>query len=449
MKPIRFPSGFTWGVAAAAPQIEGAAFDDGKGPSVWDTFSRKPGAVLNGDTLDVACDHYHRFDADFALMRRLGIRNYRLSLAWPRILPDGDGAVNAKGLDFYHRLFDSMERHGITPWVTMFHWDLPQALEDRGGWRVRGTAEAFARYADTIVRAYGDRVKNWITLNEIFCFTRLGYGTGQKAPGARESEQVVNQTYHHALLAHGAGMRAVREHGGKGARVGLTDNVIVTVPVDLQPANVAAAKRAFAEENVRVLEPLFTGRYGATYKRITGTNAAKVQPGDLKLITEPMDFFGLNIYTGFFVRSGKRGRPETLAFPANYPAADCKWLYLMPQVMYWGPKFVADLYAGRRLPLYITENGAGYNEAPPVNGEVHDLHRLECVRNNLTQLRAGMKDGVPVKGYFLWSMMDNYEWEDGYQRRFGIVYNDFATQRRTPKLSAQWYAQVIKRNALI
>ena len=448
MKPLRFPPGFTWGVAAAAPQIEGAAFTDGKSASVWDTFSRKPGAVLNGDTLDVACDHYNRFDQDFALMKRLGIRNYRLSLAWPRILPDGDGAVNQKGVDFYHRLFDCMQKHGITPWVTMFHWDLPQALEDRGGWRVRGTADAFARYADTIVRAYGDRVKNWITLNEIFCFTRLGYGTGQKAPGARESEQVVNQTYHHALLAHGAGMRAVREHGGKGARAGLTDNVIVTVPVDLQPANVAAARRAFAEENVRVLEPLFTGRCGATYKRVTGADAAKVAPGDLKLITEPMDFFGLNIYTGFFVRAGKRGRPEALEFPAGYPATDCKWLYLMPQVMYWGPKFVTELYA-KRLPLYITENGAGYNEVPPVNGEVLDLHRLECVRNNLTQLRAGLKDGVPVKGYFLWSMMDNYEWEDGYQRRFGIVYNDFATQRRTPKLSAQWYSRVIKGNALI
>jgi beta-glucosidase len=448
MKPLRFPPGFTWGVAAAAPQIEGAAFTDGKSASVWDTFSRKPGAVLNGDTLDVACDHYHRFDEDFALMRRLGIKNYRLSLAWPRILPDGDGAVNWKGVDFYHRLFDSMQKHGITPWVTMFHWDLPQALEDRGGWRVRGTVDAFARYAETIVQAYGDRVKNWITLNEIFCFTRLGYGNGQKAPGARESEQVVNQTYHHALLAHGAGMRAVREHGGKGARAGLTDNIIVTVPVDLQPANVAAAQQAFIEENVRVLEPLFTGRYGATYRRVTGANAAKVERGDLPLIAEPMDFLGLNIYTGFFVRAGKRGRPEALAFPASYPTSDCKWLYLMPQVLYWGPKHITDLYA-KRLPLYITENGAGYNEGPPVNGEVHDLHRLECVRNNLTHLRAAMKDGVPVRGYFLWSMMDNYEWEDGYQRRFGIVYNDFATQQRTPKLSAQWYAQVIKRNAVI
>lgn len=447
MKPLRFPAGFTWGVATAAPQIEGAAFTDGKGASVWDTFSRQPGAVLNGDTLDTACDHYRRFDEDFALMRKLGIRHYRLSLAWPRILPGGRGTVNQKGVDFYHRLFDSLQKHGITPWVTMFHWDLPQVLEDEGGWRVRGTTDAFAQYADTIVQAYGDRVKNWITLNEIFCFTRLGYGTGQKAPGRRESEQVVNQTYHHALIAHGHGVRAVREHGGKGARVGLTDNAIVTVPADLSPATVAAARRAFVEENIRVLDPLFTGRYSATYRKITGADAATVQRGDLANISRPMDFLGLNIYTGFFVRAGKGGRPQKIEFPANYPRSDCAWHYLMPQVLYWGPKFVTDLYGP--LPLYITENGAGYNEAPPVNGVIDDLHRRECVRDYLTQLRAAMADGAPVKGYFLWSFMDNYEWEDGYQRRFGIVRNDFATQQRTPKLSARWYAQVMKQNALV
>ncbi|MES1168141.1 MAG: family 1 glycosylhydrolase, partial [Oleiharenicola lentus] len=356
MKPTRFPSGFTWGTATAAAQIEGAAFADGKSASVWDTFSRQPGAVLNGDTLDVACDHYHRFDADFALMRRLGIRNYRMSIAWPRIVPDGDGAANQRGLDFYSRLFDSLAKHGITPWVTMFHWDLPQALEDRGGWRARATAEAFGRYAEIIVRAFGGRVKNWITLNEIFCFTRLGYGNGQKAPGKREAEPVVNQTYHHALLAHGLGVRAVRAHGGRGARVGLTDNVIVTTPVDLQPATVAAARKAFIEENVRVLEPLFTGRYGAVYKRITGKDGAKVARGDLALISSPTDFLGLNLYTGIFVRAGRGGRPERLAFPAGYPATDCKWLYLMPQALYWGPKFVTELYGKR--PLYITENGA-------------------------------------------------------------------------------------------
>jgi len=447
MQPIRFPRNFVWGVSASAPQIEGAAQVGGKSASIWDTFSRVPGAVRNGDTLDVACDHYHRFDEDFALMARLGIRHYRLSIAWARIIPDGRGPANQAGLDFYHRIFDSLARHRITPWVTMFHWDLPQALEDEGGWRVRGVTEAFAHYAETIVRAYGQRVKNWITLNEIYCFTRLGYGTGQKAPGARESEAVVNQTYHHALLCHGHAVRAVREHGGRGARVGLTDNATVTIPVDLAPKNVAAARRMFQEENTRVLEPVFRGRYAADYLRKAGASAPRVERGDMKLISAPTDFIGLNIYTGFFVRAGKKGRPERLPMAAGFPATDCPWLKLVPQALYWGPRFLTELYGSR--PIYITEHGAGYEEEPVINGEVLDLHRRECVRNYLRELRLAIKNGAAVKGYFLWSFMDNFEWEDGFAQRFGIVHNDFKTQKRTPKLSARWYAEVIRRNALI
>ena len=241
-----FPENFVWGVATAAPQIEGAAFKDGKGESIWDRFSRIPGKVFNADTLDVACDHYHRFDEDFALMRSLGIRNYRLSIAWPRIYPKGDGALNQAGLDFYHRLFDSMAAHGITPWVTLFHWDLPQALEDRGGWTSRVTVDAFGVYADTVVKAFAGKVKNWITLNEIRCFTVLGYGPGGfKAPGRVELPAVVNQTYHNAIVCHGLGIRAVRAHGGPGARVGITDNCDVCVPVSETPADIAAATATF------------------------------------------------------------------------------------------------------------------------------------------------------------------------------------------------------------
>ena len=447
MHPIRFPSNFIWGVATAAAQIEGAALTDGKGPSIWDTFSRQPGAVHNADNLDVACDHYHRFDQDFALMRQLGIRHYRLSLAWPRIVPDGRGAVNQAGIDFYHRIFDSLENHGITPWVTMYHWDLPQALEDQGGWRARATVEAFGRYADIIVKAYRGRVKNWITLNEIFCIANLGYGAGQKAPGARESEAVVNQAYHHALVCHGHGVRAVREHGGRGARVGLTDNPTVPVPLDLREENIAAAKQAFIDENIRVLDPLQRGGYAPAYLRAAGAAAPKVTRGDFPLIMQPADYIGLNIYTGHFVRAGKRGRPERLAHPAGFPRSDCQWLYLLPQTLYWGPRFFTELYGP--LPIYITEHGAGYDEHGDSNGEVLDLHRRECLRNYLRELRAAMTDGAPVKGYFLWSFMDNYEWEDGYSRRFGIVHNDFKTQQRTPKLSARWYAEVIRGNQLI
>jgi beta-glucosidase len=449
MKPVRFPSNFVWGAATAAAQIEGAAFKDGKGPSIWDTFARKPGAVANGDTLDVACDHYHRFDEDFALMSALGIRHYRLSIAWPRIYPKGRGKVNAAGLHFYHRLFDSLEKHGITPWVTMFHWDLPQALEDEGGWRSRSVVDAFSTYADTIVKAFGDRVKNWITLNEIFCFTKLGYGVGSKAPGLKLSDVVVNQTYHHALLCHGHGVRAVREHGGRRARVGLTDNATIPVPVDLRPENVAAAREAFVEDNIRVLDPLFHGRYAKSYLKSAGAAAPKVGKDDFKLISQKTDFLGLNIYTGYFARAAKTKKAgfERIAFPASYPRSDCTWLYLLPQVMYWAPRFITELYG--KIPLYVTEHGAGYNEAAVPGVEFNDLHRRECVRNYLHQLRAAMKDGANVKGYFLWSLMDNYEWEDGYERRFGIVHNDFATQRRTPKLSARWYSEVIRRNALI
>ena len=447
-RPLKFPKNFTWGFAAAAPQIEGAAFTDGKGPSIWDTFARQPGKVKNGDTLDIACDHYHLFKKDFALMAKLGAKSYRLSLAWPRIFPTGRGAVNQKGVDFYHRLIDAMLAQGLTPWVTMFHWDLPQALEDDfGGWRDRRTADAFATYADTIVQAYGDRVKKWITLNEITCFTRLGYGNGQKAPGLRLSEQAVNQTYHTALLAHGHGVRAVREHGGKGALVGLTDNSEVTIPLSETPADIAAARAAFVTANTRILEPIYRGRYAPEYLRAAGTDAPRFQPGDLEHISRPTDFLGLNIYTGRFVRAGKKGRPETLPFPPSYPVADATWLLHAPQSLYWGPRHVAEIYGEKAI--YITENGAGYDDASPINGEVLDLHRRDYVRNYLRELHRSIGDGVPVKGYFLWSFMDNYEWEDGYQRRFGVVYCDFKTRQRTPKASALWYARVMAANALV
>ena len=447
-RPLTFPKKFVWGFAAAAPQIEGAAFTDGKGASVWDTLARQPGKVLNGDTLDVACDHYHLFKKDFALMEKLGAKHYRLSLAWPRIYPTGRGSVNQKGVDFYHRLIDSMLEHGLTPWVTMFHWDLPQALEDEfGGWRDRRTADAFATYADTIVEAYGDRVKNWITLNEIFCFTRLGYGNGQKAPGLKLPEQIVNQTYHTALLAHGHGVRAVREFGGKGARVGITDNSDVSIPLSETPADIAAARATFITANTRVLEPIFKGRYDPAFLRSAGADAPKYEPGDLEHISRPTDFLGMNVYYGQFVRAGKRGKPEVLPYPPSYPAADAKWLRHTPQALYWGPRFAAEIYGIKNI--LITENGAGYDDLPPVNGEVLDLHRRDYVRNYLRELHRAIADGVPVTGYFLWSFMDNYEWEDGYQRRFGVVYCDFKTQKRTPKASARWYSQVMATNTIV
>ncbi len=444
-----FPKNFVWGVATAAPQIEGAAQEDGKGESVWDRFASQPGRVLGGDTLEVACDHYHRFKDDVRLMKSLGVRHYRFSVAWPRIFPQGDGALNQKGLDFYSRLVDTLLAAGITPWVTLFHWDLPQTLEDRGGWRSRVVLDAFGPYADTVVRALGDRVKNWITLNEIVCFTLLGHGRGDKAPGTDDSAQVRHQTVHHALLCHGRAVQAVRAHGGRGARVGLTDNSMVAVPVSETEADIAAARTWFAETNAYILAPIYTGAYPASFLRRLGADRPRVERGDLELISQPTDFLGLNIYTGTFVRAGKRGKPEALALPSEYPRTASPWHGLMPQAIYWGPRLAHEVYGVKKL--YVTENGAGYDQEPFANGsgEVLDLHRREAVRAYLRELRRAVSDGVPVSGYFLWSFLDNFEWQDGYTRRFGLVHVDYATQARTPKLSARWYQQVMEQNAVV
>ncbi|MBI2513119.1 MAG: beta-glucosidase [Opitutae bacterium] len=442
-----FPKNFCWGAASASAQVEGAADEDGKGPSIWDVFARRPGAIKHGDTPAIACDHYHRFREDAELMARLGLKHYRLSIAWPRLMPNGAGTLNRRGLDFYSRLLDALLERGITPWVTMFHWDLPQTLEDKGGWPTRQVADAFADYADTIVKTYGDRVKNWITLNETSVFLDSGYGLGRHAPGRKEDFATVHQGFHHALLCHGHGVRAVREHGGAGARVGITDNSRATTPVRETAADIAAAREAFARENCRVLEPIYTGAYGEVYRHHTKGWLPKIAPGDMELISAPTDFLGLNIYTGEFVRAGADGRAASVPVPEHYPVADSPWLRWNARALYWGPRLAVEVFGAKEI--VITENGAGYDETPPVNGEVNDLHRLEYIRACLGELRRGIGDGVPVTGYFAWSLMDNFEWAEGYARRFGLVYNDFQTQQRTPKASALWYREVIKANALV
>ncbi|HEX3730212.1 MAG TPA: family 1 glycosylhydrolase, partial [Opitutaceae bacterium] len=327
--------------------------------------------------------------------------------------------------------------------VTLFHWDLPQALEDVGGWRSRNTVEAFARYADLAVRTWGSRVKHWITLNEIRCFTTLAYGPGAfKAPGQVEPAAVVNQTYHHALLCHGHAVRAVREHGGAGAQAGIADNSDTAVPVTETPEDIAAAFAWFTERNLHILDPIYRRSYAPAYLERCGSDAPKVLAGDFDLIGLPTDFLGLNVYSGVFVRAGDDGRPEVVPMPARYPTADSPWLHWLPSALYWTPRFAQEAYGVSQI--YITENGCGYDEEPVVGGEVRDLHRREFLRGYLRELERAVADGVPVRGYFLWSFLDNYEWEDGYRRRFGLVHVDFATQRRTPKLSARWYARVIK-----
>ena len=443
----RFPKGFTWGVAAAAAQIEGAAREDGKGESIWDRFAATPGKVDRGDTPAIACDHYHRYKEDFALMRRLGVKNYRLSIAWPRLHPDGGDRLNTKGVDFYRRVFEAMERNGITPWVTFYHWDLPQALEDQGGWRSRVVVDAFARYADSAVKAFSDHVRHWITLNEIPTFIGRGYGDGYHAPGVSATKAELNQAFHHTLLAHGHAVRAVREYGTRGAKVGLTQDLSVPVPVTELPRDIAAAQAELAERNAHLLAPIYHGRYPTSYLRRAGADAPKVARGDLALIAQPTDFLGLNIYSGFFIRAGAGRRREILPFEPNYPQASLPWLKILPQSIYWALRDCHELY--RPGPLYITENGMGYRDPEVTTGEVVDLTRREYVRNYLINVHRAVDEGIPCRGYFLWSFLDNFEWSCGYAERFGLVHVDYRTLRRTPKLSAYWYQQVMRENRLV
>ena len=305
----------------------------------------------------------------------------------------------------------------------------------------------FATYADTIVKAFSGKVKNWITLNEIRCFTQFGYDYCWNAPGRKVTPAVLNQIYHHALVCHGHGMRAVRQFGGPGARVGLTDNSDVCMPVTETPADIAAARTWYVEHNVHLLGAIYGGGYAPEYLERAGADAPKVEPGDFTIISLPMDFLGQNLYTGTFVRAGADGRPEELRLPAHYPKADSDWLHLAPQVMYWGTRLAHEAYGEKSI--YITENGCGYNTEPVVNGEVIDLHRRDFLRGHLRELHRAIADGVPVDGYFLWSFMDNYEWRDGYERRFGIVHVDYTTQKRTPKLSAHYYSTIMRENRIV
>jgi beta-glucosidase len=444
-----FPDKFVWGAAAAAAQIEGAARADGKGESVWDRFAATPGRVKTGDTPEHACDHYHRYTADAALMRQLGIRHYRLSVAWPRVFPQGTGPLNPQGLDFYDRLIDALLEHEITPWVTLFHWDLPQALEDQGGWLVRATSDAFLIYAEAVVKRLADRVRHWFTVNEIPCFIGNGYGNGTFAPGLKVDAKRLNQAYHHALLAHGHGVAAVRAHGGPGATVGLVHNHLPPpqIPVTETAADRAAARTLYERTNAQLMGPVFLGRYADAFLAAAGADAPRIAPGDQAIIAQPTDYLGLNIYAGDFVRAAGDGAPEVVPFPPDYPRGDMPWLYHTPQSLYWGIRHASEVFGVRRF--LITENGAACRDSLSQRGEILDLDRREYLRSYLIALHRAVAEGYDVRGYFVWSLLDNFEWAEGYAKRFGIVHVDYDDQRRTPKLSAHWYAEVIKANRIV
>jgi beta-glucosidase len=437
-----FPDGFLWGVATSAYQIEGAVDVDGRGVSIWDTFSHTPGKILHDDNGDIAADHYHRLDEDLDLLVQLGIKAYRFSIAWPRVQPDGKGAYNRAGLDFYRRVLDGLAARGIEPMVTLYHWDLPQALGDDGGWLNRDTAKRFADHAATVVGEFGDAARLWVTLNEPWCSAFLGYYEARFAPGHRDYDEAYTAV-HHLLLAHGLAVPAIRD-ASPSAEIGLTCNL-----ADIAAASefdAEAARAADMEENRVFLDPLFHGRYpDDAPERLRDERL--VQPGDLQLISAPIDFYGLNYY----IRETVANDPSEPNRGWQRVAADgeltSKGDGIAPDGLTKVLIRLNEEYAPG-LPIYITESGAPYHDYIDPNGEVKDPERIEYLRRHFDSAHAALAAGVDLRGYFVWSLLDNFEWDSGYSMRFGLVYVEYGSQRRIPKSSARWYSEVIRANGL-
>jgi beta-glucosidase len=442
---LQFPAGFLWGCATAAYQIEGAVNEDGRKPSVWDTFSHTPGTTFQGDTGDVADDSYHLYKEDVKLLRNLGVGGYRFSIAWSRVFPNGTGQPNEKGISYYDRVVDELLKNNIAPYITLFHWDLPQALP--GGWQSRDTSHAFADYAAYVSRRLSDRVQHFFTVNEFVCFTDSGYKTGKFAPGLKLSDAQVNQVRHHGVLAHGLAVQAIRANARSGTQIGLAENATAYVPVIESREHIEAARRATREENAPFLTAVLEGKYTDGYLQREGANAPKVEAGDMKAIGSPLDFVGLNVYTPEYVRASASAAGYSVEQrQTSYPRMASDWLYIGPEVIYWTVRNVSNLWKPRAL--YITENGCSADDVVTADGRNEDTDRVMYLRNHLTHLHRAASEGYLIKGYFLWSLMDNFEWADGYSKRFGLHYVDFKTQKRTPKLSAEWYREVISRNAV-
>jgi beta-glucosidase len=431
-----FPADFLWGAATAAYQIEGAAHEDGRGESVWDRFGATSGKVRNGDTGEIACDFYHRFREDVALMRELGLDAFRFSIAWPRVLTEGGGTVNEAGLDFYDRLVEELLAHGIEPFATLFHWDTPQALEDGGGWPARATAEAFVDYADTVVARLGDRVRYWTTHNEPWVVAWIGHAWGEHAPG-RTSETDAVAAAHHLLLSHGWAVQAIRR-AAPDARVGITLNLAHAYPASPSPEDEAAAWQLDGEGNRWFLDPLFRGSYPADLLERNETVGSFVREGDLEAIAAPIDFLGINNYFRFIVRDAVEG-PRVVQDP-EAQLTDMGW-EVYPDGLYRLLLRVAADYAPAEI--YVTENGAAFGDVRGHDGRVRDPERQAYLESHIDSVARAVAEHVPVKGYFVWSLLDNFEWAEGYSRRFGIVYVDYPTLERVPKGSFYWYRDFI------
>lgn len=444
MANMSFPNDFLWGAATSAYQIEGATREDGRGPSTWDQFAAMAGRTHQGDTGEIAIDHYHRMEQDVALMADLGLTAYRFSIAWPRILPNGVGAVNPAGLAFYDRLVDCLLEKGITPVATLYHWDLPLALYERGGWRNRDTAYAFADYAELVVGRLGDRVRWWVTQNEPWCSAYLGYVEGLHAPGIRGDAQAAVDASHHLLLSHGLAVQRIRATGAAETRVGIALNLFPIFAGDGRPETVRAVERANRFHNGWFLDPVYRGHYTPGLFEDLGAAPPPIEDGDLDIISAPTDFLGVNYYNRWIVQAARQGETsggyEYLSAPAGATITQMGW-----EVFPHGLTLVLEEVARTCHPaaILITENGAAFDDAWNGDGRISDPRRVSFLRDHLDAVHTAMTHGAPVAGYFVWSLFDNFEWDRGYSQRFGVVYVDYPSQRRIVKDSGRWYAGFI------
>ena len=442
---LRFPDGFCWGTATSAYQIEGAWNEDGRGLSVWDTFCRQPGKIWHDQSADVASDHYHRWAEDVRVMADLGLQAYRFSIAWPRILPQGSGAVNPAGLDFYDRLVEALLEKGIEPFVTLYHWDLPQALQDQGGWPKRDTAYHFAEYARVVAERLGDRVTYWITHNEPFVAAVAGHFTGEHAPGQHDPFAAF-RAGHHLLLSHGLAVQAIRAAVRRPAKVGITLNLSPVHPASDSEGDRRAAQLFDGVLNRTFLDPLFRGTYPGDVKKRLGPVFPRVKPADLECIAAPLDFLGVNYYSRGVVRQDRQV-PLLQASQVQPEGSEYSQMWeIYPAGMHELLTRVWNDY--RPAEIWVTENGICVPDGVDLDGRVRDFRRIGYLRDHIAQVHRAIADGVPVRGYFVWSLLDNFEWAYGYRMRFGLVYVDFDSLSRTVKDSGRWYARVIQENGL-
>ena len=448
---MSFSKNFTWGAAAAAYQIEGTWDAEGKGESVWDMLARQKGRIWENHNANVACDHYHRYREDVRLMAEIGLNAYRFSVSWPRVFPEGTGRVNAAGLAFYDRLVDELLAHKIEPWVTLFHWDYPYDLFLRGGWLNPDSPQWFADYTAVLVDKLSDRVTHWITLNEPQCFIGLGHlaGAHEHAPGLKLGMREALVAAHHCLLAHGRSVQTIRARARKAPSIGWAPVGSVFYPATESAADIEAAREVTHSvkgdnfwNNTWFADPVILGHYPEAGLQAYGKNVPAFKAADMEIICQPMDFYGVNIYTGTPVKAGPDGKPLPIWFPPGHPHTHFSWK-IVPESLYWGPRFLAERY---KLPIVITENGLSVTDNISLDGRVHDPQRIDFLQRYLLALQRAVRDGIDVRGYFHWSIMDNFEWAEGYKHRFGLVHIDYETQKRTIKESARWYREVIRTN---